>query len=177
MTRPHPFVAAAAIAVAMAASACSPTFDWREFSVQGTELGVAFPCRPDRHVRDVRLGERRLSMQMLVCAAGGSTFAVSFVDVPDPAALAAVMTDLRAAAIGNVRGQRPTTVPFQLKGMQASAQAVRVSVEGRLPDGAKVAEHAVWFARGLRVYQATVIGAAPGAAEVEAFLAGLKFPA
>lgn len=173
MTRPHAFIPA----LAMAASACSPAFDWREFAMPGTELGVAFPCRPDRHVREVRLDDRRLSMQMLVCAAGGTTFAVSFLDVPEPAALPGVMADLRIAAIGNVSGQKPTTVPFRLKGMQATEQAVRVSVDGRLPDGATVTEHAVWFARGLRVYQATVIGAAPGAAEVEAFLAGLKFPA
>ena len=173
MTRPNLCIAV----LALVGSACSPALDWREFVPQGSGLSVAFPCRPDRHARAVPLAGRPVQMQMLVCAAGGSTFAVSFVDVADPAGISAALADLRATAVGNVQGREPTVTPFQLKGMAANAQAVRVSVAGHLPNGAAVREHAAFFARGLRVYQATVIGAAPGEPEVDAFFAGLKFPA
>jgi hypothetical protein len=50
-------------------------------------------------------------------------------------------------------------------------------LSGRLPDGAPVQEHAVFFTRGLRVYSATVIGAKPALPAVETFFGGLKFPA
>jgi len=44
-----------------------------------------------------------------------------------------------------------------------------------LPDGTNTQEHAAVFARGLRVYQLSVIGAAPASEAVEAFLSSLKF--
>ena len=168
---------ALAAALVLAGAACTPALDWREFVPQGMELSVAFPCRPDRHARTVALAGRPLPMQMLVCEAGGSTFALSLIDVADPAQVTPALIDLRTAAIGNVRGRDARLTPFNVKGMAANAQAVRVAVDGTLPDGAAVQEHAAFFVRGLRVYQATVIGRAPGLPEVDAFFGGLRFPA
>ena len=61
--------------------------------------------------------------------------------------------------------------------MTPNAQAQRMSVTGRLPDGTEVRLHAVFFAHALRLYQATVIGAAPSEAAVQTFFAGFRFPA
>ena len=46
--------------------------------------------------------------------------------------------------------------------MTPNPAAIRLRVEGRLPDGKAVQEQAVFFVRGLRVYQASVIGSMPG---------------
>jgi hypothetical protein len=61
--------------------------------------------------------------------------------------------------------------------MTPNDQAGRMVISGRLPDGAAVQEHAVFFVRGLRVYSATLIGARPAPQAVEIFFSGLKFPA
>ena len=61
--------------------------------------------------------------------------------------------------------------------MTPNDQAGRMVVSGRLPDGAAVQEHALFFVRGLRVYSATVIGAKPVPQAVEIFFGGLRFPA
>jgi hypothetical protein len=60
--------------------------------------------------------------------------------------------------------------------MTASDQAARLFISGHLPDGAAVQEYAAFFTRGLRVYEAAVIGAKPEPTAVETFFEGLRFP-
>jgi hypothetical protein len=174
MTRPNTSIAALAVACG---AACSPTLDWREFVPEGSDLSVAFPCRPDSHARAVVVAGAKARMSMLVCAADDATFALSFVDVADPSRVSVTLAELRDIAVTNVRGREPRVTPLQIRGMTANDEAVRLSVAGQLPDGAAVQEHAAFFARGLRVYQATVVGAKPAPQAVETFLGGLKFPA
>ncbi len=86
----------------MLLSACSPAFDWRELQPEGTGVSVLFPCKPDRHARPVLLLKQKVTMEMLVCEAGGVTFALSFADTQDPAAVGASLDELRRVAVGNV---------------------------------------------------------------------------
>jgi len=68
-------------------------------------------------------------------------------------------------------------VPARIGGMTPNAEAVRLAATGRLPDGARVQAHIVFFTKGLRVYQGSVVGAQPSAEANEVFLAGFRFPA
>jgi len=174
MTRLH---RCAALFVFAGLIACSPTLDWREFVPEGSELAVTFPCRTDRHARAVTLAGAKVQMEMLVCSAGDATYAVSFFDVADPSRVAPMLVEWRAAAVRNIQGEAATWLPWQIKGMTPNDQAGRIVVAGRLPDGAAVQEHALFFVRGLRVYSATVIGAKPAPSAVDIFFRGLKFPA
>jgi hypothetical protein len=172
------FLAALPMCLVLAAlGACSPTLDWRETAAEGSGIVAMFPCRPDRHARTVELAGSKLKMEMLVCAAGGATYALSFVDVPEPARVNAALAELRAAALRNVQALAPNMTSANIGGMTPNAEAVRVAASGRLPDGAGVQVHAVFFAKGLRVYQGSIIGARPGAEASETFLSGFRFPA
>ncbi|MEQ1686885.1 MAG: hypothetical protein ABL916_24810 [Burkholderiaceae bacterium] len=171
-------IAALPISLVLAGlGACSPALDWRETAAEGSGVVAMFPCRPDRHARSVELVGAKLKMVMLVCPAAGSTYALSFVDVPDPARVNAALVELRAAALRNVQAPLPSTAPAQVAGMTPNAEAVRLSASGRLPDGVAVQVHAVFFAKGLRVYQGSVIGAKVAAEANEVFFAGFRFPA
>jgi hypothetical protein len=156
--------------------ACSPVLDWREFTPEGSGIGVSFPCRPDRQTRALTLAETRVTMQMLICNAGDTTFALAYADLTDPARISSALAELSASAVRNLGGGVPERAPLQIKGMTSSEEAVRIALVGRLPDGTTVHEHAALFTRGLRVYQATVIGADPSASVVDVFMAGLRFP-
>ncbi len=173
MTRPTFSIAALA---AVCTTACSPALDWREFVPEGTDISVSFPCRPDRHARAVMVAGTKAQMEMLACNAGDATFALAFVDVVDPARVGATLAALRVTAASNLQGASSQSAPLQIKGMTPNEQAARVTIAGTLPDGAAVHEYAVFFVRGLRVYQATVIGATPAPQVVDTFLDGLKFP-
>ncbi len=155
--------------------ACSPVLDWRDVRVDGAALTALFPCRPERRARSVPVAGANVRMEMVACTAGGGTFAASFVDLEDPAAVTAVLEAFRAAAVANLGGAAPRQLPFALGGMTPNAASARLVIAGRLPDGTVVQEHAAFFVRGLRVYQASVIGKEPSPDVVEAFMAGLKF--
>ncbi len=155
---------------------CSPTLDWRHIRPEGADVDALFPCRPDRHARAVLLAGARTKMEMLVCSAGGATFALSFVDLADPALVTAAVAELRAAALANIGGVELGREPVQVSGMTANAQAARLVISGRLPDGDAVQEQAAFFVRGLRVYQASVIGAKLRADMTDTFFASLKLP-
>ena len=155
--------------------ACSPALDWREIVTEGDALTALFPCRPDRLERMAAFGDAKVSMHMLVCSTGGSTYAVAFFDVADPARIAITLRDWRAIAIGNVGGMNPQLGPLRIGGMTPNPEALRLTVEGRSPGGAALREEAAFFSRGLRVYQATVVGARPTAQAVEGFFSGLRF--
>jgi hypothetical protein len=125
----------------------------------------------------VRVDGGAVQMDMLVCEAGGTTFALAFLDVSDPTRVGAVLAELRASVVRNVQGTPPQVTALTIPGMTPNDQAARLTVTGRLPDGARVREHVAFFTRGLRVYQATVIGAEPVQQVVDTFLGGLSFPA
>jgi len=157
-------------------SACTPTLDWRQFEPEGSGVQVSFPCRPDRVARSVVVAGAAVHMEMLVCRAAETTFAVAFFDVAEPAHVGAALAELRVTAVRNVQGSNPQASDLRVAGMTPNREAVRIAVAGRLPDGAAVEEHAAFFAHGLRVYQATAIGRAPGQDAVDTFVSGMSFP-
>jgi hypothetical protein len=165
----------AALVVGLCAG-CAPALDWREFVPEGSGINVSFPCRPDRQARAVTLAGEKVRMEMLACAAEGMTFALAFADVTDPGRTGAALLELEDMAVRNVGGGTPERLALQMAGMTPHAEAARLSIAGLLPDGAAVRAHAAFFSRGLRVYQATVIGAKPESAVVDLFLRGMRFP-
>ncbi|HEY4065930.1 MAG TPA: hypothetical protein VGM74_03465 [Burkholderiaceae bacterium] len=165
----------ATCALALSAAACSPALNWRTFVPEDSGLSMTFPCRPDRQARAVMLAGASVHMEMLACSAAGATYAVSFADVADPARIATLLSEWRSAAVANVQGAAGPLAPMQVAGMTPNDQAVRVSIEGKLPDGAGVQERAAFFVHGLRVYSASAIGAKLDPAAAEVFLAAWRF--
>ena len=163
--------------LAAALCACSPTFDWREMQAEGSGVVASFPCKPDRHVRTVPLAGQAVRMEMLVCSAGGATFGLSFLDVYDPARVTAMLLELQRLAVANIAANNPGSTPLQVAGMTPNPGAVRLRLEGRGPDGTGVSEQAGFFVKGLRVYQATVLGKSWPPETADTFFAGLRLPA
>jgi hypothetical protein len=171
-TRLGAFVAALATALA---SGCSPTFDWRETRVDGTGLRALFPCRPDRHERTVRLGGEPVRLTMLACPAGGSTFSLAYAALVAPERVTPALEELRGAMVANVAAKAPRVERREVPGATPNAAAGLVHVEGNRPDGRRVVADAAFFASGLTVVQATVLGEQPVPADVvETFLAALR---
>ena len=154
--------------------ACTPALDWRTVQIDAGSLEALFPCRPQHRSRAVTLAGVQIKMEMSACSADDLTFALSYVDAPDPAGVTPVLGALRRAASENLGAAQPDGKPFAPAGATPNPESARVQIEGRLPDGSRVVEHAAFFIRGLRVYQANVIGPAPAAEAVETFFASLK---
>lgn len=163
--------------VLLAATGCSPALDWREFQPEGSGIVATFPCKPDRHARTVKLAVQTVRIELLACGADDTQFALSYFDVDDPAKVSAALTELQSLAAGNLGATDRQAQPAVVPGMTPNPDAARLRMSGRQSDGSTLQEEAVFFAKGLRVYQATVLGRRLGPGAAETFLAGLRLPA
>lgn len=77
---PSGFVAACVVALGVAATACNPTFNWREFrSADG--FAVMLPGRPQTVSREVKLPDGVVQMSMTSTGIGATLFAVGAVQL------------------------------------------------------------------------------------------------
>ena len=72
--------------------ACTPTFNWREVSVERTPLKAMLPCKPDKLERRLEFAPgRELVVQALGCETGHATFAVLYTELQQPGELGEVL--------------------------------------------------------------------------------------
>ena len=137
-----------------------------------------FPCRPASHARRLHLGAVKAEMFIYACTASGATFALGYADVGDPAQVGSALAALRASAIDNMSGIARPDGALKVNGMAPGSDARRLRIVGHLPGGRAAEMAAGFFAKGTRVFQASVIS--PGtldAEAVETLFAGLGVPA
>jgi len=147
------FPLAAAMTAVLLLSACSPAYNWRNVPVEKAHLTVSLPCKPDQGERSVDMGPGKVDIGMIGCEAHGRLFALSYMEIKDPAQIAptlalwhdAVRSQLQLPPV--VPGTAPSEQPFVRKGALNLPQSVRMKEEGRAPDGRKLQVDAVWFAR------------------------------
>lgn len=146
-----------------ALSGCAPALNWREIRGHQTGVVASFPCKPDLHVRQVKLeglDGAPLPMALRVCEAGEHTFAMTEVDVQDPARVPVVMKNLLIAYAGNV-GTQPRLGARQewtVKGMTPQPDGGRWRFEGAMPSGKAVQAETGLASRGTVIVQVNVSG-------------------
>jgi hypothetical protein len=164
----------ATAAIALSLAACTPSLNWREIQPEGSELFAMFPCKPERFARGVPLAGAKVEMRMSSCVVDGVTFAVAYASVAEPAKVATAMTELRAAIAANIAASATELGPASVPGMTPNPLARRVALKGRGADGGDLQEQAVFFVKGLRVYQASIVGPRIDPEAADTFVAGLR---
>jgi len=166
-----------AMALPVALAACSPALDWREAPIERLGLVAMFPCRPVAQSRQIELAGAAVKMEMQACEANGATFAISIVDMKDPAAVGPALSALRDATLGKLASPTVTAAPtgWSLTGATPQPAAGRWQLNSQRQDGSPLSLDTAVFARGTWVVQATVIGAAPDARASTPFFEGLHF--
>ena len=165
----------AVLLLALAAGACSPTFNWREVRVESTSLKAMLPCKPDKGMRRVAMGTAQVELSGIGCETGGATFAVLHAELGDPARADEVLAQWNRATLANLHGSVTGTRPFTLPGATPLAAAQRISAAGQRADGTPVRGEAAYFARGSQVFQAVVYAGDPKPEWLQPFFDGLKF--
>jgi hypothetical protein len=168
-------LARACLVAALGLAACSPSLNWREIRPEASELVALFPCKPDRFARTLMLAGNSVEMRLMSCSVDGVTYALSYAALEDAARISPALKQLRDAAAANIGGQARQGAPFAVAGMTPQALAQRWRLQGHAADGAAVHEQIGLFSKGLRVYQATVVGPQLDAEAAEVFFGGLKF--
>lgn len=166
---------AAALAL-MILCGCSPTLDWREVRPEDSGAVALFPCKPTTDARMVPLDGARVRMVLAACKAGDATWALAFADMEQPSRVTPALAALRAASVANLGAPAQSLGPMQVTGMTPNGLAERVRIKGKQPDGGAVMLETAFFAKGTRVFQATVLGVAPSSEGVATFFDNLKLP-
>ena len=160
------------LSLALAGAACSPVFNWRETQPAHTPLTALLPCKPEQGERQVLMAGATVLLSMLGCEAGGTTFAVGWASLKDPAQSATALSQWRTATLANIRAQAPVDSPMTVAGMP---QPVRLTVAGGTrPDGGAVISQAVYFSQGDQVFQAALYAERPDPEVVRTFFEGLR---
>ena len=146
------------VVAAMAALACSPTFDWRESRAE-SGVSLMFPCRPGQEERTTRIGAAAVPMRLHSCSTGGAIFALAAVAAPDAAGVTPRLDAFRAQTAANLAGTATEQGAFAPPGATPNPRSARVAIAGTRPDGRPVVARAAFFVKGLRLYQATVLNA------------------
>lgn len=160
---------------AMLLLACAPALDWREVRPAGGGIVLLMPCKPDSHARQVKLGPDVVRLELHACTAAGTTWALAFGDVGDPARVGPALMELQASAARNLAAPaEPLQLPLKAEGATPNPASRRVQLQGQMPDGRAVTEQVAVFAKGMRVYQAVALGAALDAEAVDGFFDSLR---
>ena len=157
------------VVAAVAVNACAPAFDWREVRAGESGVSALLPCRPSVQTRTVQLAGSSVALTLHVCTAGGISWAVAAAKLAEPGGVAPALAELALAAQANVAGQVLERSPFDVGGGTPNANAARMLVSGRLPDGRAVRAHVGLFARATWVVQVTALGVAPAPEAVATF--------
>jgi hypothetical protein len=136
--------------------ACTPALNWRDVRPEGSGLLLQFPCRPDQQTRALSLAGPPVRLSLLACAASGLTWGLAHADVGDAARVDVSLRALADASTANLGAAPPVVLSQAVVG--AAGPGSRLKLQGRLPDGAPVQMQVLLFARGTRVFQATVFG-------------------
>lgn len=156
-------------------AACSPGLDWREVRPEGANLLLMFPCKPASDARKVEMQGRSFDMHLQACKAGQQSFALSYVDVGDPALVGPALRQMRESLAAKLAAGAASAVAVQIGGMTPNPQALQQPLNGQLPDGSAAQGAVAVFARGTMVFQGVVLGAKRDAAAEDNFFSGMKF--
>ena len=83
-------------------AACSPQFNWRDYSSQNAPFRVMFPDKPATHTRTIDLNGLKVDMAMTAADVEGTMFAVGTAEAPDAAQAEAALSAMKTALVKNI---------------------------------------------------------------------------
>lgn len=155
---------AAALCAALL-SGCGPEYNWREQRADEQRYVVMLPGKPSEMTRRIDLDGLALDMTMRGAQAGGASFVVGSVRLPDalPQTQQRAIAAMRTAMVRNIAGSetafKATTVPVLDAGGKAVAQAVAMRIEAQgSVKGKPMSMVAMFVALQDRAWQAVAVG-------------------
>jgi hypothetical protein len=155
-----------ALSSVAASTACSPTFNWREFrSPDG--FAVMLPGRPQTVTREVKLPDATVQMSMTSTGIGATLFAVGAAQLPaalstEPEARQRTIAHMRDALVRNVGGSIVKTSAVVLSVPTGDSRKVLATeaVEASGRDSARPVQlNARLFIVDDRLFQVVALGA------------------
>jgi hypothetical protein len=170
------FIRALAI---LALAACSPQYNWRDYSSPEAPFRVMFPDKPAVHTRSVDLDGLKLDMTMTAVQVNGATFAVGSAEAPDAdkaeAALAAMKTALVRNIGATVTSEKAGKASSAAGSVKSRSAAIDIEATGS-QKGQPIRLVGHFESRNKRFYQVIVMGPAKSVPQdqVDMFMSTFK---
>ena len=160
--RPFLFKTVSITALAcLSLAACSPTYNWRDYSSQDAPFRAMFPDKPSSHTRSIDLNGLKVNMTMTAAQVEGSTFAVGTAEAPDADQAEAALQAMKTALVKNIGA----TVTSEKTGKSSTASGATSSRSAAIDIHASGMQNGVpmtlvghFESRNKRFYQVIVIG-------------------
>lgn len=166
-----------ALVAACLLAACSPKYNWREYTSPDGHYHVTFPGKPSTTTRTIDLDGLPVALTMTAVDVDGTTFAVGAAEAPDADRAQAAVAAMQRALVRNI-GATVTreAVAATVVGSEARTRRDVEATGSTQGAPARLAGH--FEARGRRFYQVIVLGRpqAMPAEQVEQFLSSFSVP-
>ena len=83
-------------------AACSPQYNWRDYSSPDAPFRAIFPDKPATHTRSIDLNGLKVDMTMTAAQIDGNMFAVGTAEAPDAAQAEAALAAMNTALVNNI---------------------------------------------------------------------------
>jgi hypothetical protein len=164
---------------ALLLTACSPTYNWRDYSSPDAPYRVMFPAKPATFTREVDLNGMKVNMTMTAAEVENTMFAVGSAEAPDAEHAQAALEAMKTALVRNINA----TVTSEKRAVAAAATgsaatqsaALDIEADGN-QNGAPMRLLGHFESRNKRFYQVIVLGKAKAIAPEQAdqFLTSFK---
>ena len=154
--RTHSFKAfLGGILAAAALSACSPQFNWRDYSSPDAPFRAMFPDKPATYTRTIDLGGMKVEMTMTAAQVEGTMFAIGTAEAPDEAKAEAALVAMKTALVNNIGA----TIKSEKAARASAARGPTLDIDAMgAQNGAPMRLVGHFEARNKRFYQVIVMG-------------------
>jgi hypothetical protein len=142
-------------------AACSPTYNWRDYSSQDAPFRAMFPDKPDVHKRKIDINGLPVEMTMTAVDIEGTTFAVGSAQAPDAAKAQAALDAMKTALVRNIGATitKEKVSAAASAGPAGSSQRASIDIEATgVRNGTPMKLVGHFEARDKRFYQVIVMG-------------------
>jgi hypothetical protein len=148
--RTHLMALTASLSLSLVLSACSPSQNWRDVRFEGSPFQAQLPCKPDRAIRSVPLGDTPVELHMAGCESGSAMVAVMNAVLPAGADANALLASWQQATLAKAQVAQPLAAGqsqlWQRRGFLPLSASRRVQAGALQADGQSVQMDAVWGA-------------------------------
>ena len=145
----------------LALAACSPQYNWREYSSEDAPFRALFPDKPSTHTRSIDLNGMKVDMTMTAAQIDGSVFAVGTGEAPDANQAEAALASMKTALINNigatVKSEKSGKASAMAGPTSARSAALDVDAVG-MQNGVPMRLVGHFESRNKRFYQVIVMG-------------------
>ncbi|MES2299548.1 MAG: hypothetical protein V4582_21100 [Pseudomonadota bacterium] len=148
-------------AALLAAAACSPKYNWRDYRGTAAPYTVMFPDKPASQARAINLNGLNVSMTMAAARVDEVMFAVGSAETPDEAQAQAALQAMKTAMVKNIGATitKEKSNSAARVGPGGALQTASIDIEATgMQNGEAMLLVGHFEERGKRIYQVIVMG-------------------